>query len=194
MQSMTAVLATIEPTQARAGDTWRWQIALPDYPAPTWSLLYTLFSAAGVVSFTSTAAGTEHLIHLLPAVTAEYPPGRYDWVSHVSDGTDRYPIGANALQILPDLATATSYDGRSHARKVLDAIDALIENRATSGDVDLVSAASGDSQMARSLPDLLRLRDRYAAMVAQEEQAAARARGETIGCFGGQMVQVRFRP
>lgn len=191
---MTVAIRTIEPTQARAGDTWRWQRALPDYPAPTWTLSYTLFAAGGIVSFQSTAVGTEHSIHLAPATTANYPAGRYDWVAHVSDGADRYQIGAGVIQILPDLSAAASYDGRSHARKVLDAIDALIERRATAGDVDLVSVASGDKNIARSLPELLKLRDRYAAMVAQEERAAAVARGEALGTFGGSLVQVRFRP
>lgn len=175
----------LEPTTARAGDTWRWSRALPDYPAPIWTLTYTLFAAAGVISLPSVADGAAHRVDLAPAVTAAYAAGRYDWVAHVSDGTDRHQIGAGVIRVLPDLSAAASYDGRSHARKVLAALDALIEQRATAGDVDLVSAALGDKTLARSLPDLLKLRDRYAAMVAQEEG--------TAGAFGGQLIQMRFR-
>lgn len=177
---MPPPIPTVEPLSVRAGDTWLWQRALPEYPAPTWTLTYTLFSSSGLVSFDSTPDGTAHRIRLAPSVTAAYAAGRHDWIAHASDGTDRHQIAAGVIQLLPNLSEAASYDGRSHARKVLDSLDALIEQRASAGDVDLVSAATGDKNLTRSLPDLLKLRDRYAAMVAQEASAAAGARSGFI--------------
>lgn len=173
---MVAPIPTAEPLSARAGDTWRWQRALPDYPAPLWTLSYTLFASSGIVTFSSTPDGSQHRIHLAPSATAAYLAGRHDWIAHVSDGTDRHQVASGVMQVLPNLSEAASYDGRSHARKVLDALNALLEQRASAGDVDLVSAATGDKNIARSLPDLLKLRDRYAAMVAQETTVAAGGR------------------
>jgi hypothetical protein len=191
---MSTTIPTTEPASARAGDTWRWQRTLSDYPASTWTLSYTLFNAAGKVSIAATADGDDHLVSVAPATSAAYTAGRYDWVSHVSDGTDRHQVGAGSINVLPDLSAVSSYDGRSHARKMLDAIDALLEGRATTDQLDLIAAAnvgsnSGDQSMQMRPELLLKMRDRYVAILNQEEQAAAIARGENLG----RMVQVRFK-
>ncbi|MCR6700866.1 MAG: hypothetical protein NVV68_06840 [Dokdonella sp.] len=61
-------------------------------------------------------------------------------------------------------------DTRSHARKVLDAINAWLESR---------SPAAGEMQLGERrirnhpIPELLAFRDRYAAMVAAEDAGSA---------------------
>jgi hypothetical protein len=186
---MAASIPTVEPTQARAGDTWTWARALPDYPATTWTLTYTVFSSAAVFSLTAAASGSDHLVYEAPGDTEAFTAGRYDWVAHVSDGTDRYQVGGGALTILPNLAEAATYDARSHARKMLDAINAILEGRATDGDLDTVRTSSGDRMLETDIASLIKLRQQYAAAVAAEDQAARVARGED----SGRMVQVRFR-
>lgn len=173
-----------EPSSARAGDTWSWVRDLPDYPAPTWVLSYTLFAAAAVVRITAAADGTQHSVHLLPATTGAYTAGRYDWAAHVTDGTDRHQVGAGTLLVLPNLTAATSYDGRTHARKMLDAIEAMMEARGTGGDLDLVRTTLGDQTAEFDPAALATLHRQYAAMVAAEERAAGQRSG---------MVQVQFR-
>lgn len=185
---MSASIPIIEPTALRAGDTWRWRRELSAYPAPTWELVYTLFSAAAVRTLTAEPDGSAHLISESPEDTAAAVAGRYDWVSHVSDGTDRYQVGAGSIQILPNLSEAASYDGRSHARRMLDAINATLESRAGEGDLDLVRAAFGDRSSEWSLEQLIKLRAQYAAAVAEEEAAERLARGES----SGRMLRVRF--
>lgn len=185
---MSTSIPTTEPTAARAGDTWRWSRSLSDYPADIWTLTYTLFNAASKISITASADGADHLVDVAPATTADYPAGAYDWVSHVSDGTDRFQVGAGSMSVLPDLSAVSSYDGRSHARKMLDAIDALLEGRATSGQIDLVTASSEHESITKRPDLLLKMRQHYAAAVANEEQAAAIARGDNLG----RIVQVRF--
>jgi hypothetical protein len=186
---MSTTIPTTEPTAACAGDTWRWSRSLSDYPASTWTLTYTLINASGKVTVAATVDGDTHAVSVPPATTAAYSAGRYDWVAHVSDGTDRYQVGAGSINVLPDLSAASTYDGRSHARKMLDAINAMLEGRATSAQLDLVSTDFDGRKMDRRPDELIKMRDRYAAAVAQEEQAAALARGEKIG----RMIQVRFR-
>jgi hypothetical protein len=183
---MSTTIPTTEPASARAGDTWRWQRTLSDYPASTWTLSYTLFNAAGKVSIAATADGDDHLVSVAPATTAAYTAGRYDWVAHVSDGTDRHQVGAGSINVLPDLSAVSSYDGRSHARKMLDAIDALLEGRATTDQLDLIAAAnvgsnSGDQSMQMRPEFLMNLRKHYAAMVASEDRASAIANGDNPG-------------
>lgn len=182
-------IPTLEPTAARAGDTWRWRRDLPAYPAPLWVLTYTLLSPTGKIQITGTADSTSHLVTLTPTETAAFAAGRYEWVCHISDGVDRYQLDSGAIRVLPDVSAATFYDGRSHARKMLDAINALLENRASSGQIDLVKTSHGDKSIDRDLPTLLKMRQQYAHAVVAEDQAAAIARGEHSGRF----IQVRFR-
>ncbi len=185
---MSLSVPTVEPTTARAGDTWRWTRDLPDYPAPTWVLTYTLFASAGVVSIVAAASGALHSVNIAPATTALYTAARYDWVAHISDGTDRFQVGSGVIQVTPDVAEATAYDGRSHARKMLDAINAMLEGRGTSGDLDVIRVAHGDRVTEWDVPTLLKMRQQYAAAVSSEDAAAALARGEQSGRF----LQVRF--
>lgn len=182
-----ATIPTSEPTSARAGDTWRWRVYLSDYLAPTWALTYTLFGSAGVETLTATDDGAGHLVYLAPADTDEFAAGRYDWVAHVSDGTDRHQVRAGAMTILPDLSDATSYDGRSHARRMLAAIEAMMEGRATDGDLDVVRTSIGDRATDYDLPSLMKLRQQYAAAVAAEDAQAAAALGGRPG-----IIQSRF--
>lgn len=184
----TASLPQSEPLSARAGDTWRWDRSLPLYPAPTWTLTYTLCGTASMIRITATGDGTLHQVHVHPTITGTYAAGRYDWVAHVADGTDRYQVGRGAIDVLPDVRTATALDGRSHARRVLDAIEAAIEGRAADGDLDLVRTQLGDQQVERDPAALAAAHRQYAAMVAAEERAAAAARGQRTG-----VVQVQFR-
>jgi hypothetical protein len=184
---MSLSIPTTEPLSVRAGDTWRWRRVLPDYPAPIWSLSYALVNAAGKITAAATADGSDHLVSLAPATTAAHAAGAYQWVAHVTDGTDRYQIGAGSITVLPDLSVATSHDGRSHARRMLDAIDALLEGRATNDELHLVESSLGD-MTSRYQPDVLMTwRKHYAAMVASEDRAAAIAAGANPG-----VLQVRW--
>ena len=75
---------------------------------------------------------------------------------------------------------------------MLDAIEALLENRATSSQIDIVKAQhgsqNGDRAIERDTEQLLVLRDRYKAEVDSEERAASLARGERVPSS----IKVRF--
>ena len=191
---MSVDIQTIEPLVARAGETWVWERTFADYPAPTWALTYTFFFASGVFSVTASASGTAHRVTVSAADSAARTAGRYNWTAQASKGAgasiERYQVGAGAIQILPNLAAATTYDGRSHARKVLDAINAMIEGSATAGQLAVVQAATGGGTSTGYAPaELRKWQQQYAAAVQAEDQAAALARGDPSGRF----IQVRFK-
>lgn len=181
------VIPTIEPLSVRAGESWRWKIACWLYPAPAWTLSYVLASAAARITLTATADGADHSIYVAPATSAAYTSGRYYWISRAGNGADIYPVGAGSIVILPSLSVAT--DTRSHARRMLDSINALLEGRATAGDLDLVRASHGEANISseRDLEQLIKLRSFYAAEVAAEDRIEKAARGEKTG-----FVQMRF--
>lgn len=176
------------PAQITAGDTATWKRSHADYPASAgWSLVYYLVSATAQITFTSSADGDDHLVLVPAATTASWAAGGYQFQERAEKtGGLKYTLASGRIQVLPNLAAATSgLDARSHARKVLDVLEAWLENRANwAADFQL----AGRSVRHIPVPELLTLRDRYRADVRREEQAARVAQG----LAPGNRILVRF--
>lgn len=161
------------PAELRIGDTARWTRSLSDYPASAgWALAYTLVSGTAAHSFSASAAGDDFKIDVPAATTATWAAGRYQLQEYVTNGADRHTIGTTPLRLLPNLAVvgAGGADLRSHARKVLDAIEAWLDTRApTSASFQV----AGRTLSNYPLPELLTLRDRYRAEVLREDRLAS---------------------
>lgn len=188
-----ADIPTIEPLEIIAGDTLTWKKSLPDYPATSgYTLKYRLINAAGKIDITATASGDDHLINVSAATTAAYTPGTYTWTSFIEKGADasleRYTIMTGTIIVKPSLATQTAgYDTRSHVKKVLDALDSLIEGKA-SRDAMQISIA-GQTITKMSPEELIKWRSHYARLYQQELAA------ENInkGLASGRKILARFR-
>jgi hypothetical protein len=165
---------TTEPDLIVAGDTAKWLRSLDDYPASeSWVLSYTLVSAAQRYTFSATASGADHLVTVAATTAATWVAGTYTWRAQVSKAGEVYTVGTGSLTVRPSFATAT--DGRSHARRTLEAIEAVIEGRATS---EVSYYMIGGRQLRYIEPaQLLALRDRYRAEVAREDAAQRAAAG-----------------
>lgn len=161
---------TNESLQLRAGDTWQWRREdLSDYPAGTWTLTYYFKSAAANFSVAATADGTNYAVTVAKATTAARTAGRYKWIAVVDNGTERHQVDQGELIVQPDFAASGNLDDRSHARKMLDAIEALLEGRATK---DQQSMTIGDVSITRMpLDQLLAARDKYRTEVATQRRA-----------------------
>lgn len=182
---MAATIPTKEPTQLRAGDTIKWKKTLGDYPAGAseWSLKYALRGTAGVIDIEASADGTDHLVSISPTTSTAYASGHYDVLGFVEKGSDRYTVFAGRMEILPDLETeGSSYDGRTHAKKVLDKIEAVLENRATKEILE--STIEGVSIKRIPHEDLLMMRSKYLNWhrqeIAAEKLSAGMGTGRTI--------------
>lgn len=169
---MPTPIPTTEPLTLRAGDSVRWTRTLADYPAGDgWALSYVLVSASARINIVSAADGDDHAVTLAAATTAAYAPGAYTWAAYVTKDADRYTLGSGRIEVLPDLAAAglTAHDGRSHARKVLEALEAWIE----SADPSVARRKIADREIQFiPIPELLALRDRYRREVRAEDAAA----------------------
>ena len=187
---MVATVPDVEPTSVRAGETWTWKRSLADYSATGWTLTYSLVNSAGKITLTATAAtGGTHLISIpavsvagstgVPAVvgTDSYTAGTYQVIGRVTDGTTVANVYSATLQVMPDLAAATSYDYRTTARQILDALNAYLLGRATANQLDVVNTAIADRNVGRDMRSLLQLREQLKAEVALEEAAASAANG-----------------
>jgi len=127
---------TTEPNELQLGDFWAWKrIDLStDYPTASYSLSYEFNlvdgSTAANFTLTATESNDEYLIET--SNTTSYTAGEYNWVAYITRSSDsaRIKLTEGFTEIQENYATTTS-SVRSHAKKVLDAIEAVIENRAT---------------------------------------------------------------
>jgi hypothetical protein len=189
--------ATKEPEKIVAGDLVQWKRAASGFSIPTgavpkssdgWALTYALVKSGTKYAITAAASGDDFLVSLSAAVTAAYAAGVYQWQAYVTLADERYLVGSGTLEILPNFAASTAgYDGRTHARKVLDALKAKIESRATKDQEQMVVGGMVVGQMP--IHRLLEFYDRFKTEVASEEAAERVANG--MG--SGRNVFVRFK-
>ncbi len=164
------------PASLVAGDLWAWERDLSaDYPASTWNGVWYFENAYKTFSVTAVASGDVFTASHAAATTAGYKPGRYRWQFVVTNGSDRRSIEQGYLEVTPDPAAAGTTDRRTHARRVLDAIEATIEGSASNDQLSI--SLGGRSLARRSLSELLELRTQYRLEVQEEESAEDVAAG-----------------
>ncbi len=174
---------TCMPEQATSGD-WV-DIVLADlsasYPVGVYTLRIVMkLGAAPALSFDLGNVGGSHGATLSFAGAA---PGIYAYAikaTRLSDNAVR-TVQSGTLRLLADPA---SQDVRTHAEKVLEAIEALIEGRATK---DVTSYSIAGRSLTRMSPDeLVKWRSHY-----RNEVARQRTAGKPNG--GRRMTLARFR-
>lgn len=170
-----------EPARLVAGDRWAWKRTDlgVDYPPASYALKYSLRiagSASTEIEATAGESGAEYIVEVPSATTGVYTPGLYVWQAYITRASDseRVMVDSGTIEIIANADNSTA-DPRSHARKVLAAIEAVIEARA-SKDQEEYSIA-GRSLKRTPLPDLLVLKDRYTAAVNSEIAAERIAKG-----------------
>lgn len=191
---MTFTVPTNEPDQLRAGDSWQWDRQdLTDYPATSWTLKYAFKNAAAHIEATASADGSNYSVRITAVTTLAYTAGKYHWVAYVETGAgasiERHQVDEGWLEVLPAFAQASpaALDDRTHARKTLEAIEAVIESRAT---VDQMKYTIGSRSLDRMpIADLLKFRDYYRAQVRSETLANDAANGKT----GGHALVMRLK-
>jgi hypothetical protein len=187
---MALQIPTTEPTSLRAGDTWQWrrEDLAADFPASSWTLTYYFRNATSKFDVAATADGDNFVVTVAKATTAVLPPGAWDWLAVADSTTQRFEADAGRLTIQPNLAASEPHDGRSFARRMLEAIESAMESRATSDQLDMVNATLADRGIQRDKGGLIALRSQFKAEVAREEHAGAIAKG--LG--GKNRLLVRF--
>lgn len=183
-------IPTNEPLELRAGDTWQWRREdLADYPAPTWVLTYRFVNASGAFEVVAAPDGSAHAVTVAASTTAGRTAGTYAWAAQVVNGSEKHTVDQGTLKVLPNLfagTAAAAADLRTHARKVLEAIEAVIEGRAT---LDQQEYTIGGRSLKRTpIADLLKLRNFYKAELEGELAAERLANGLGIG----RKIQVRL--
>jgi hypothetical protein len=176
-------LVGLIPSEISAGITFRVPLSFSEYPAPDWELSLIL-RGLGPIDLVAAGVDETHTFLADAVVTAAWVPGSYWWQLRASDGSDVVLVAEGQTKILADIsAVVGEFDGRSHAQRVLQAIEAVIEGRAS---IDQESYSINNRSLSRTpVSDLLKLRDRYRAEVSS---AAAAKAGRGLG----RIHRVRF--
>lgn len=183
-----------EPETLVVGDRWVWKRTdlVSDYPVDTYALTYEFHCGAGggqSHQFTITATETTdaYIVEVPSATTAAYNAHTYQWYAYITRSSDSERVAIdNGITKLVDNYADTTADQRSHAKKALDSIEAVIENRAT---IDQSSfSIAGRSLSRMSIDELLRFRDYYKAEYNRELQKAKIKNKKPTG----NMIGVRF--
>lgn len=178
----------IEPLTITAGDTLRFIKILPDFTADQgWQLTYSArANGKSPIDFSATASGKDHLVNVAPTGT-DWTPGQYriqGYVTNQTTGEKRTIYGEKEpafLTVAPNLSAMSEDvpDMRSHNRKVLDAVQAAIEDHAKTGIV--ASNIEGTQVTCYTINDLLLLKQVYSANVRAEEEKARTSQGRATG-------------
>jgi len=175
-----------------AGDTWLWKRTdLTDYATASYALTYT-FRLEGTgstsIAVTASESGDEYRVEVAAATTAGYTVGVYQWQEYITRSSDsaRLTLSEGTCEVVANRAAATT-DPRSHAQKVLAAIEAVIEGTASK---ELASyTVDGIAINRRSIDELMRMRDSYRYEVDEERASQMMDRGLKAP---GRKVRVSF--
>lgn len=174
------------------GDTWLWRRTdLTDYATASYALSY-VFRLEGTgstsIAVTATESGPDYLVEVAAATTAGYTAGVYQWQEYITRSSDsaRLTLSEGTCEVVANRSAATT-DPRSHAQKVLTAIEAVIEGTASK---ELASyTVDGVAISRRPIDELLRMREAYRYEVDEERQEQRMDRGLKAQ---GRKVRVTF--
>lgn len=154
------------PTEIIQGDSLSWTESESNYPASnSWVIHYVLVNSSNRIEFNSIANGDGHDFDITTTTTSAWGSGEYTYQRYVTNNTDRITLDKGSVTIEKDFSTAQ--DKRSHAQKTLEAIEAVIENRASIDQQEY--SINGRSLKRLTIDELFKFRDYYASKVRKEK-------------------------
>ena len=152
---------TLEPTLEEygfpivAGDflAWKRTDLGTDYPPASYGLTYSarLNGGGTAITLTASESGTEYIIEENSTATVNFPVGIYQWSAYITKTADsnRIEIGNGTWEVVENKAVSTA-DPEPYEKKVLDAIQAVIQGRASQ---DQMSYSIAGRSLSRMDPD-----------------------------------------
>lgn len=199
---MTATVRTIEPTQITTREEIHWRKSYDDYPANLWQLNYYFRSNLGV-GFTA-AWGTEVTAYQTTDFDIVVPASKTDdmtvagwyiwqaWLTEIADTTNKIKIGEGRVKVVLgfDPTSTAAFETRTENEIALTSVKAALLAFATSDILEYeISTPAGSQRVKRSdKTELMKMRDMYATLVANERARERSRNGKAIM----QSVQVRM--
>lgn len=176
------------PKEITAGDAAAWRFYSSNFPADEgWALSYALVNAGGRIAINAGGDGQSHLVNLATTDTAAWPAGEYRWQSYATKAAERYTLDEGTITIRPNFATqADGFDARHHLYKVRDALEAVVEERATEAQSSMSVNGRTISEMGHT--ELMEAQKDNARRIMIHERKERRKRGQATGST----IKVRF--
>jgi|TARA_R110000803_G_scaffold51256_3_gene106039 hypothetical protein len=188
----TAQASETEPEEIIAGDRliFKRTDLGNDYANGSYVLKYSARlegSGSTEIEITASASGTDYLVEVPSATTANYTAGTYVWQAYITRSSDsqRVTIDLGTWEVIANRDAATT-DPRSHPKIMLEKIESILENRAGAD----VSSYSIQGRSITKIPiiELMQFRATYKAEYLREVRRE-RARN---GIGTGSTVLVQF--
>lgn len=177
--SHTTSLPNYAPAEITIGTTLEWEKDFDDFPADEWTVTYYFRGAGAGFDVVGTADGTTHLFTVPATTSDDMTAGRYDYQALAVKGSEKHLVDegqTTAKASLAALTTAQTYDGRTTAKQILDAIDNLMKGKSVLDQQKYLIATgvpgfSSQREAERITPsELLKMRDYYAGLVRSERR------------------------
>jgi hypothetical protein len=175
------------PATIRAGDTIKWRddpakdVLGNEIGSSSWTLTYYLRTntASEGATVVGVAYGQGWEFTITASTSAGFEPGLWFFQAVATSGADKQTLGSGQLQVevaLSYAGTPGAFDGRSQARKDLEAVQTAIRSMVSGGAV--AEYTIGNRRLKKmELADMLALESKLKADVVREERAAKIANG-----------------
>lgn len=162
------------PSKIIAGLNVAWSDAPVGYPSCEYTMKYVLVNATGRIEITSAATVNGYSVILKASDTASWSAGTYRMIGYAEKSGEKYEVYNATIVVDANPFTGTGTDYRSHNQRVLEALQATIQGRATKEQSELTIG----SRMIRlmSMDELIKAETHYRWMVKSESGTAGSSR------------------
>lgn len=177
-----ATIATCAPERVTRGDTVQFILDLPDYrPAGGWVATWSAVQSDDVARITaSDNLDGRHFFAAAPTETEGWAAGLYRYQVRVVGAGASHPIESGRVEVLENFAlidAGAGLDVRSHNERVVDALRAMMEGKASVDQASL--SVDGQSLSRYSFTELRELLATYEWRLRQERNQERGGRPDT---------------
>ena len=188
----SAEYPTTEPETLTIGDRWVWKRTDigSTYAPASYALSYRarlLGAGSTNFSFVASESGSEYVVEIASATTANYTSGTYAWSMYITRSSDseRFALDTGKFEVKENLVTSSA-DPRTHAGKMVDFLETTLESLAQK--LTTAYSVSDRSNTLRSIDEVRGELNYYKTVFRREIQKDRALSGKHTG----QNILVRF--
>lgn len=128
-----ATTLTSMPAKFTSGETVKYTVTHPDYPASSgWTLTLYLAGIDTPTPIAGNASGDSFAITISSAASAAIAAGVYQYEERATKSSETYIAASGKVTVLANIAAAAAGDFREFAETALEIVEAAIAGRLTS--------------------------------------------------------------